>query len=88
MPIVSVEGIFMGANVKKSTFDGKEKSALYIDIYQPNSPDNEKTIQVKSDDLALIGDIKDSYQMGNPFNCKASINAYKNKAYFKLIDIG
>ena len=87
MPLVNVDGIFMGANVKTSTFDGKSKSALYIDVYQPQSEDAEKTVQIKSDDVGLIQKISEKYKMGTPFNCAVSVNAYKNKAYFKLLNI-
>lgn len=87
MPVVNIEGVFMGANVKKSTFDGKEKSSLYIDVYQPNSEDSDKTVQIKSDDVALINALSKDYSMGSVFSCTASVNAYKNKAYFKLQDI-
>ncbi|MCK6208920.1 hypothetical protein KZX50_26280 [Bacillus infantis] len=84
MPLVSIEGVFMGANVKKSTFDGKERSSLYIDLYQQESEDNEKTVQIKSDDVSLINDLSKNYSMGSKFKCQASVNAYKNKAYYKL----
>lgn len=87
MPVVAIEGVFMGANVKKSTFDGKEKSSLYIDVYQPNSDDSDKTVQIKADDVSLINSLSKDYAMGSVFACTASVNAYKNKAYFKLQDI-
>ena len=87
MAVVSIEGIFMGANIKKSNFDGKESSAVYIDVYQPDSASTDKMVQIKSDDVAIINDLNSGYTMGNPINAKVLINAYKNKAYFKLLEV-
>jgi hypothetical protein len=87
MPIVQIDGVYMGANPKSSTYEGVTKQALYIDIYQPDSPDTEKTLQLKSDDIGLLVKLGQEYMMGTPFSCKASLNAYKNKAYFKLVEI-
>jgi hypothetical protein len=87
MSVVNLEGVFMGANVKTSTFEGKEKSALYIDVYQPDSEQTEKMVQIKSDDLALMNTLVKDFSIGSVFGCKASVNAYKNKAYYKLINL-
>lgn len=87
MPLVTIEGVFMGANVKTSTFDGNTKSSLYIDLYQPQSEDAEKTVQVKSDDVGLINLLSKDFTMGSMFTCTATVNAYKNKAYYKLQNI-
>lgn len=87
MTNVIVQGVFMGANLKTSSFEGKEKTNLYIDVYQPDSDDNEKTVQIKSDDLGLLGVFSKEYSMGSIFNAKCSVNAYKNKAYYKLKQI-
>jgi hypothetical protein len=87
MPLVGLKGVFMGANVKTSTFEGNSKSSLMIDLYQPDSPDTEKTVQVKSDDLGLLNKLSQEYSMGSVFECTASVNAYKNKAYYKLHSI-
>ena len=84
MPLVTIEGVFMAANLKTSTFDGKEKTNLYVDIYQPESEDTEKTVQIKADDVALYQKLNKDYAMGSVFKCQASVNAYKNKAYYKL----
>lgn len=84
MALVLVEGVFMGANIKKSTFDGKETSALYIDVYQPESEATEKMVQIKSDDVSLINTLNKDFAMGSVIKAKVTINAYKNKAYFKL----
>lgn len=84
MPLVTIEGVFMAANLKTSKFDGKETTSLYIDIYQPDSEDSEKTVQIKSDDIALFQSLNKDFAMGSKFICNASVNAYKNKAYYKL----
>lgn len=87
MPIVTVQGVFMGASVKTSEFDGKQKSAVYIDLYQSDSPDSDKMVQVKADDVSLMNSISKDYAMGSVFGAQVSVNAYKNKAYYKLIQI-
>lgn len=87
MPKVMVKGVFMGANLKTSKFDGKEKTSLYIDVYQPDSNDTEKMIQLKSDDVTLIQTLHNDYTMGSIIEADVAVNAYQNKAYFKLLDI-
>ncbi|HYK74822.1 MAG TPA: hypothetical protein VEV44_17135 [Pseudoneobacillus sp.] len=87
MPLVTIEGVFMGASVKTSSYEGKEKSALYIDLYQPDSSDSEKMVQVKADDVSLINVLNKDFAMGSIFTCSVSVNAYKNKSYYKLLKI-
>ena len=85
--MVTIEGVFMGANVKTTNFEGNSKTSLYVDVYQPDSQQNEKMIQLKSDDVALINTLNSDYAMGSVMKISASVNAYKNKAYFKLLEI-
>lgn len=87
MAEVLVRGSFLGANVKSSTFDGVTKTALYIDIYQPEAEGKDKVVQLKSDDVELLNHLANSYDMGSVFQAKANVNAYQNQAYFKLIEI-
>jgi hypothetical protein len=87
MATVIVEGIFMGSNLKETEFEGRRNVSLYIDVYQPQSNSNEKTVQLKSDDVTLYDDLTKNFTMGNPFKAYAQVNAYKNKAYFKLLQI-
>lgn len=86
MATVVVEGVFMGANIKNSTFDGKTKSNLYVDIYQPNSESSDKMIQLKSDDVGIYQKLVDQFSMGSIVKANAMVNAYQNKAYFKLVN--
>lgn len=87
MPKVIVKGVFMGADLKTSKFDGKEKTSLFIDVYQPESSESDKMLQIKSDDVTLITKLKDEYDMGSIFEADVAVNAYQNKAYFKLLGI-
>lgn len=87
MPIVNIEGVFMGAQVKSNTFEGNTKTALYVDIYQPSSDLSDKMVQLKTEDISLYQSLVDQYDMGSIFKANASVNAYQNKAYFKLLDI-
>lgn len=84
MADVQIEGVFMGANIKTTTFDGNSKTKLNIDIYQPSSESNDKAIQVSSDQIDLFQQLSTDYAIGSLFKCSATVNAYKNKAYFKL----
>lgn len=87
MAIVLVEGVFMGAEVKTQTFDGNSKTSLYLDVYQPTSSQSEKMVQLKTDDVSLINTFSQDYDMGSKITVKAGVNAYKNKAYFKLLEV-
>ncbi|HFK1507721.1 TPA: hypothetical protein ACGXL9_006098 [Bacillus mobilis] len=86
MPQVIVEGQYLGTSIKKSTFNGEEKQHVQLDIYQPNSSDNDKTVVIKCEDFEVMNKFKDT-KMGTPVKANVTINAYQNKAYFKLIDI-
>lgn len=87
MPMVNVNGVFMGANLKTSTFDGVSKTSLYVDVYQPTAQGSDKVVQLKSDNLDLLNTLNDEFDMGSVFEATANVNAYQNKAYFKLIDL-
>lgn len=87
MPVVTVDGVFMGANLKKSTYDGVTKTSLYIDIYQPNAQGNDKVVQIKSDDTELLNELNSEYDMGSVFKAETNLSAYQNKAYFKLLNL-
>lgn len=87
MGIVTVEGVFMGAQIKSSTFDGNTKTALYVDVYQPASDLADKVVQLKSDDVALYQTLTSEFAMGSVFKAKVAVNAYKNKAYYKLLQV-
>lgn len=87
MAKVIVQGVFMGANVKTSTFDGNTKTSLYIDVYQPEAEGTDKVVQLKTDEIDLLNVLNKDYTMGSAFEASASVNAYQNKAYFKLLEI-
>lgn len=86
MPKAIIEGQYLSSSIKKSSFNGVEKSFVQLDVYQPESTDNEKTVVIKCDDLEVLNKFKET-KMGAPVKANVSINAYQNKAYFKLIDI-
>lgn len=87
MAQVILEGVYMACNPKTTSYEGKEKTSLNIDIYQPDSEHNEKTVQVKTEDLSLLAKLNNDYSMGSLFKCKAVVNAYKNKAYYRLVEV-
>lgn len=87
MAQVILQGVFMAANAKTSEFEGKKRTSIYIDLYQPDSTDSEKTVQVKTDELELLSSLSKDYDMGSLFKCLVSVNAYKNKAYYKLVKV-
>ncbi|WP_313150963.1 hypothetical protein [Lysinibacillus capsici] len=85
MANVILEGVFMGANLKKNTYEGNEKTTLLIDLYQPDSDSTDKMVTVRTNDVTFLNEINKDYDLGSVFKCKASINAYKNQAYFKFL---
>lgn len=87
MALVQIEGVYMNSNLKKSTFDGNEKTSIMIDVYQPESTSNDRAIQIKADDLELLNVFQKEYTMGSKFKCSATVNAYKNNAYYKLVEL-
>lgn len=87
MAEVVITGMFMNAEIKTSTFDGNQKSNVHLDLYQKDSGSSEKTVSLKTDDLTLINLLNDQYDFGSMITVKARVNAYQNKAYFRLLDI-
>lgn len=87
MATVLIEGVFMNAEIKSTTFDGNTKTALYVDVYQRDSTSAEKTVQLKTEDIELMNTLKSDYDFGSMIQVKAGVNAYKNKAYFKLLEV-
>lgn len=87
MAEVIIEGMFMGAEIKTTTYEGNSKTNLVVDIYQQTSQSAEKTVTLKTDDVSLMNKFKEGYDFGSLVQVKASVNAYKNKAYFKLVEV-
>lgn len=87
MAEVLIEGVFMNAEIKSSTFDGVTKTNLVVDVYQSKSNSAEKTVTLKTDDVSMINNFNENYDFGSVVTVKASVNAYKNKAYFKLLSV-
>ena len=73
MPLVNIEGVFMAANLKTSKFEGQEKTSVYIDVYQPDSEDTEKTVQIKSTDISYFQDLTKKY----PIKIRHILNSLK-----------
>lgn len=87
MALVTIEGTFMDAQVRTNTFDGVAKTNLHVDIYQKNSTLPTKLVQLKTDDISLINVINKDFAEGSAIKVLASVNAYKNQAYFKLLEV-
>ncbi len=86
MPKVLIEGVYMDATIATSEYNGEKKSKLVVDLYQKNEKGNE-TVRVTSQDVGLYQQMADSYKMGVPFKCYVTVNAYKNNAYYNLVQI-
>lgn len=84
MAVVIVKGGYLGANIRESEYDGKKKSALYIDVYQKDSPSADKAVSLKSDDLTLSNKLT-NFKMGQEIVAECQVNAYRNQAYFKVL---
>lgn len=87
MAMVTIEGTFMDAQVRTNTFDGVAKTALHVDIYQKESTLANKLVQLKTDDVSLVNILNKDFTEGSAIKVKASVNAYKNQAYFKLLEV-
>lgn len=87
MAIVNVQGTFINAALKQSTFEGKTSYSVQLDVYQPLSTQNDKMVQIKVEDAQLLQQFQTNYAMGEPISIICSVNAYKNQAYYKFIDL-
>ncbi|MCM3738514.1 hypothetical protein M3215_22740 [Bacillus cytotoxicus] len=86
MPQVLIEGVFMGAGIVSREFNGNKTTSLNVDLYQKNETGNE-TVKVSSKEVELFQQISEGYKLGTPFKCLANVNAYKNNAYYNLVQI-
>ncbi|MGG1310897.1 hypothetical protein [Bacillus smithii] len=86
MASVIVEGTYLNSYVKNQVFDGNQRSVLYIDLYQQDSDSNEKSVTVRSDDVNLLEKFKNR-KMGEILRFRCQVNAYRNQAYFRLLEI-
>ena len=87
MAQVVIEGVFMGSNIKTTEFEGNKKTNVILDLYQPNSELSNKAVQLKTDDISFYDVLSKNYATGSLIKVLASVNAYKNQAYFKLLDL-
>ncbi|GAB0171928.1 hypothetical protein LSPCS325_53650 [Lysinibacillus sp. CTST325] len=87
MAIAIVKGMFLKAFTKKSSFGGNDKTSLYVDVYQSDNEGSDKLVQVKTDDLSLYEQFVQNYDNGSVIELKVQVNAYQNKAYFKLLEV-
>lgn len=86
MAQVLVNGVFMGAHLKKSSFEGKEKLSCMIDVYQPDSPAQDKMVSVKCDDAEMTSLMNENYKaMADQINLICTVSAFNKQAYFKLV---
>jgi hypothetical protein len=86
MAVVTLKGIFLGASYKERNLPNKApESYVQLDIYQPDSDLNDKQVTIKVEDVSLLSTLSKEYSMGSPIEIDCSLNAYQNKAYFKLL---
>ena len=87
MAMVTVEGVFLGANIVTRNFEGNTKTELVVDLYQPESNSRNKTVVLQSSDTSLFDRLVKSYAMGSILKAKVTLTAYQNNVYFKLVEI-
>lgn len=85
MAIVMIQGVYMGANLHKTKWDGNERTTVLIDVYQPESPLKNKALQVKSDELQVLNQLNSTYKVGDVIQLQCSVSAYKNDPVYKLV---
>ncbi|MDH2862549.1 hypothetical protein [Bacillus cytotoxicus] len=86
MPVVKIEGVFMGASILEKEFEGNKRTSVSIDLYQKGEKGNE-TVKVSTKEVSLFQTISGSYKLGDEFKCLATVSAYKNNAYYNLQQI-
>lgn len=87
MAVVNIQGQFLGAKLDKKTFDGVEKISVLLDIYQPTSNLKSKNVTVKVDEIEMLDVFNKTYNFGDTIQVQASVNAYRNDAYYKFLDL-
>ena len=87
MAIATVKGMFLKAFTKTTTYQGDTKTSLLVDVYQPDNDGSDKLVQIKTDDLSLYEKFAKEYDNGSLIELKVQVNAYQNKAYFKLLEV-
>lgn len=85
--LVIVEGVFLGANITTKIYDGKTTHEGQINLMNPESPSDKKTIEIKFKDVNDLNTIQSMFQFGNPFKARVLANAYQNKITYRLLEI-
>lgn len=86
MALATIKGTFISAALKKSEFDGKVNYSTQVDVYQADSPRNDKMVSVKVDDAELLSKFQDTYKMGDVIDLQVLISSYKNQTYYKFLN--
>lgn len=86
MAQVQVIGKLMGYGVDSRTYDGNTRQQLLIDLYQSESSDRNKSVQVRTDDLTFLNKFQ-QYDDGAEVALVCSTRGYRNDVYFNLISI-
>lgn len=87
MAVANVKGTFISASLKTSEFEGKKSYSTQLDIYQKDSPRNDKMVSVKVEDAELLQMFNDNFSMGDEISVNVIVNAYKGQCYFKYLSI-
>lgn len=86
MSYVLLEGQFLGASLNTRKYPDREVNEVLVDIYQPQSPLVDKNVRIQAEDVTLMNKFQ-NYKMGQSVNLRCSVRGYKDKLYFKLIDV-
>lgn len=87
MSVVIVKGTYLSSALDQRERQGQKETFVRLDVYQPKSPLAEKTVSIKVEDVSLYQKFQEEYDMGSVIECECSINAYQNKAYYKLLNL-
>lgn len=86
MALVTVKGTFINASLKPSTYEGKTTYSTQVDVYQNESPRNDKMVSIKVEEADLLNKFQNEYAMGDEINLTCSVSSYKNNTYFKFLN--
>lgn len=86
MSYVTVDGVFMGANLHTQTFNDNTRYSVILDLYIPDSPAREKAISVRCEDVELLEHFQKNYTRGDMITLKCTLSAYQNNVYYKFVE--
>lgn len=84
--LISVEGVFMGANLRQQVFEGNTRTSVMLDLYVPECPLPDKAVSVRCDDINLLQLFQNNFSIGDFLTVRCTLSAFANRVYFRYVD--